>query len=142
MNGKKVGRSPINTTPEQKGAELMELERPNTSSQVNEQVHYARGAYYVLDADRMLVRVPRHMARVRLISRFGFSRAAAEAKLNEIRDHYVSHPDQAFEIKRRHVRDSTNIPLTEAELTEVASHGWRKYREAAGRRWRNPTEVA
>jgi hypothetical protein len=115
---------------------------PNTSVDVNHwaEVHHIGRAWLVPASDGRLIRVPRHSARNRLITA-GFTRAQAEQRLDEVKEYYASHPDEALGIKKRHVRDSTNIPLTEDELTQVALHGRRKQREAYARRWRNGEET-
>ena len=79
----------------------MELERPSNPSNVSALASYCRGAWFVHNKDGQIIRVTRHMARVRLMRRLGCTRPTAEQKLNEIIEWAISHPDQALEIKRR-----------------------------------------
>jgi hypothetical protein len=116
----------------------MEMRTPNEQNEVKETAYYCRGSYYVAVSGGKLIPVYRHAARDHLIIGCGFSRKEADQHLDEVRDYYASHPEEALEIKKRYIREHAGgMSLTEDEITEVALHGWRKIRERDARRWRN-----
>jgi hypothetical protein len=115
------------------------VKTPNTQNEVKVEIHYRKGTYYFLASDGRLVPVNRGGARLHLQVATGIFRHEAEKYLDGVKDYYVSHPAEALEIKKRYIREhaGSSMALTEDEVTEVALHGWGKYRQAYARRWRN-----